>query len=120
MRPAVAQTLTLTAVVIGWVIFRAASLGDAAEIWAGMLGMHGVVLPDAVARALLAPTAGSSRLTGAELPVFLALLLACATMPNVHEWRLVPSRRWSALLAGCSLVVAFSIGNATEFWYWRW
>jgi D-alanyl-lipoteichoic acid acyltransferase DltB (MBOAT superfamily) len=46
---AVAWLVTFVAVVVGWVLFRAASFGDAVAILRGMTGYHGVALPAAFA-----------------------------------------------------------------------
>jgi len=43
------HVLTLLAVIIGWVIFRAVTLAEAFGIYAGMLGLHGAGLSDALA-----------------------------------------------------------------------
>lgn len=42
-----ARAATFLAVVCGWVIFRAQSIGDAGEVFAGMLGRNGFVLRQA-------------------------------------------------------------------------
>jgi alginate O-acetyltransferase complex protein AlgI len=42
---ALAVTLTFTAVLVGWVFFRAANLSAATNILTGMAGGHGLVLP---------------------------------------------------------------------------
>ncbi|CAH2602383.1 putative alginate O-acetylase AlgI [Rhodovastum atsumiense] len=44
-----AHLLTMLAVVLGWVVFRAADLGAAGTLYAGMLGLHGIGLSDALA-----------------------------------------------------------------------
>jgi alginate O-acetyltransferase complex protein AlgI len=40
-----AHVLTITAVIIGWVLFRANNLSSATHIYRGMLGLNGAVLP---------------------------------------------------------------------------
>lgn len=47
-----AMFITFVAVVVGWVFFRAESFGAASRILAGMVGLNGVSIPSAVARAL--------------------------------------------------------------------
>jgi alginate O-acetyltransferase complex protein AlgI len=44
-----ANGLTMLAVMVGWVVFRAPDLGHAAVYYAGMLGLHGVPISDALA-----------------------------------------------------------------------
>jgi hypothetical protein len=48
---ALAQAITLLAVIVGWVLFRAADLNAAREMLAGMCGLRGVALPSEVMRA---------------------------------------------------------------------
>jgi alginate O-acetyltransferase complex protein AlgI len=45
---AASWAVTLLAVVVGWVFFRAASFGDAASMLAGMCGLNGIAVPDKV------------------------------------------------------------------------
>jgi alginate O-acetyltransferase complex protein AlgI len=52
VRVTVARTITLLAVVVGWVFFRATSFGQAVDILAGMAGLHGISLPSALSGAL--------------------------------------------------------------------
>lgn len=49
-----AHALTLFCVILGNVMFRATSVGQATDIWAGMLGMNGVGSPDALTTGLVA------------------------------------------------------------------
>ena len=51
----VGVTLTLLAVMAGWVLFRAPSLSAAAAMYAGMLGLHGAGVSDAFAWQLGGP-----------------------------------------------------------------
>ncbi|MCQ4160341.1 MBOAT family protein [Roseomonas sp. GC11] len=41
--------LTFLAVILGWVVFRAAHMGEALRMYAGMLGLHGTALSDELA-----------------------------------------------------------------------
>ena len=43
------NALTMLVVILGWVVFRAASLAEAGRVYAGMLGLNGVALSDALA-----------------------------------------------------------------------
>lgn len=47
-----ARLITFVAVVVGWVFFRANSVGDAIVILEGMLGMNGIALPASLAAQL--------------------------------------------------------------------
>jgi D-alanyl-lipoteichoic acid acyltransferase DltB (MBOAT superfamily) len=115
-----AQGLTLTCVIAGWVLFRATSVSDALAIWGAMIGTHGVLAPSAIASALpWLPAASESRMTGAELPLLIVMLVALARMRNIHEWRLSPTTRWAAFVGVSSLAAAFSFGNATPYLYFQ-
>ncbi len=47
-----ARTVTLLAVIVGWVIFRAPDVPTAFNILSGMAGLHGIVLPEKYAQSL--------------------------------------------------------------------
>ncbi|ATQ70269.1 MULTISPECIES: MBOAT family O-acyltransferase [Methylosinus] len=65
--------LTLAAVVVAWVPFRAASVGDAANILAGMAGLHGL------------HGAGAAIEAPGGLVAAMAILAACAVLPNTQQ-----------------------------------
>jgi hypothetical protein len=60
-------TLTFCCVVLGWVFFRASSLGDAWAIVRGMAMLNGVALPNAVAVVLGAAIPGALESAGITL-----------------------------------------------------
>ncbi len=47
--PRLGLPLTLLVVIVGWVMFRAVTPGDAFDIYGGMLGLNGLAMSDAVA-----------------------------------------------------------------------
>ena len=49
IRKAIAWSVTFTAVVIGWVFFRASSFEAAGKMLEGMAGLNGIALPNAIA-----------------------------------------------------------------------
>ena len=49
MPPVAGHALTLLAVVLGWVVFRADTFGEAVRIYTGMLGLHGGGVSDELA-----------------------------------------------------------------------
>ncbi|MCX7899408.1 MAG: MBOAT family protein, partial [Methylocystis sp.] len=61
--------LTVLAVIVGWVFFRAASVHDALNILAGMIGLHGASSPAAPGAIVAA----------------LFLIIACAIAPNTQQ-----------------------------------
>lgn len=50
---ALAVPLTLLAVMLGWVVFRAENIEQALRVYAGMAGLHGVAMSDALAWQIL-------------------------------------------------------------------
>jgi len=94
-----ARTLTMLAVIVGWVLFRAGSFDAAGRVLAGMAGLNGVLVPEEY-RALLgglAPLLESLGWSFAYVPGFLfdgwneilwlALVAAIAFFaPNTQEW----------------------------------
>lgn len=122
--------LTYGCVLVGAVVFRAPDLGAAAQVLAGMLGLHGVApaVPDAKAAAW----AGVHALWLAAL---YAIVWAAPTTQQIMRahapalgrvtagpfprlaWQ--PSLRW-AVVMGCALVLGLlSIGGTGEFLYFR-
>ena len=129
---AVGWMLTFLGVTIAWVLFRADSLGAAAEIYKGMAGLSGFLVPNQVSQFL----PGGSLLFGdvpsvpmladggvlgfVGMSVMLAAGLAiCLAAPNLYEMSL--KRR--IILAGLLVpflihAVLFALG-ASEFIYFR-
>jgi alginate O-acetyltransferase complex protein AlgI len=93
---------TLLVVVTGWVLFRAPSLGDAVEVYRGMLGQNGVALSDAVAW-----QAQPDRLAA----LVLALVLIFAG-PLWQGWlaRLPAERRWAMMNLHLLILPFFVLG----------
>jgi len=117
-RPAMSRTaaiaLTFLAVVMGWVMFRAPTIGRAFEVYFGMMGLNGIetfsmvylghVLPEAIG-------AGAVWLALAALIAFLA--------PNSEQ---VPKSRsiWAAIaLAVIYLATLTQLGVETPFLYFQ-
>lgn len=126
-----AQLLTFLAVVVGWVVFRADSLNGAANVLAGMAGLHGNGIPPVLAE-----------IKWAEAYRWIVMLLAIVWLaPNTaqifasntqppsavleektHAWLRIKwraTRGWAYLLA---LVFVASLANMTEiseFLYFR-
>jgi D-alanyl-lipoteichoic acid acyltransferase DltB (MBOAT superfamily) len=105
----VAWILTFGAVMVGWVLFRAASLPRAGTILAGMAGLNGLLW-----------SAGPSAIGGNRwrllLPA-LALVLWCPNRQAIMGWRWTSDYRYAvafALLAGVSIL---RFGNPSPFFY---
>ena len=97
-RPAklLAWLATFTAVVVGWVFFRAASFDAAIAMLQGMIGMNGVAIPNALAARLggawplLAERGFTTYLGGGSQFIFtwlwtITLLVIVVTMPNTQQ-----------------------------------
>jgi hypothetical protein len=111
-----AQALTLLAVIVAWVPFRAGTLAGSLDVLRGMAGLNGVALPRMIVTALpplaafadpvsVMPSLGDARtLSFPEVTACLALgwFIALA-LPNVHQMT-ETARRW-ALTASFALSV---------------
>jgi D-alanyl-lipoteichoic acid acyltransferase DltB (MBOAT superfamily) len=120
---AVARALTLVAVIIGWVVFRAETMGGAVSVLAGMAGQNGLGLE-----------AASPDLIGALVMLLVVVIVA----PNSQEWvgfsaegrarsaaRALPLFAWrpswpmAAALALAGVVAVASATRFSEFLYYQ-
>ncbi|WP_428485747.1 MBOAT family O-acyltransferase [Rhodopila sp.] len=86
------QTLTLLAVVVAWVPFRAATLADTLSMLRGLSGLNGIALP---------------RMIVAAFPPLAAIALPVAVMPSLGDARTLSFPEISAcLLIGWIIVLA--------------
>lgn len=123
-----AAALTLAAVVIAWLPFRAESLSDALTVARALIGLgeaHG--LPLALAAALGGPASASPWFTGIEPAWLLILWAVVLSAPNVTEivdrgTGIAGLRGVAAypLAYGLAACVAVGIGQDATFLYWRW
>jgi alginate O-acetyltransferase complex protein AlgI len=118
----VARTLTFLAVVVGWVLFRAADLGCAATMLAGMAGRTGVttggLIEPAAAWLLLLPLLGIVWLAPntQELTGYAPDRAQRPPLPGA-VWRLSPG--WAAA-TGCLFALALlSLSKVSEFLYFQ-
>lgn len=144
--PRLSWLLTFVFVVFAWVPFRAESFKATASLWAGMIGLHGLMLPNIGGLRSFAPFL-RLRLYPAffgirQLPVLVAALLLSFIAPNSQEIlrrfhvgldspryhaqpggrRILEARlNWqTALIFGVLLAVAArSIGGYSEFIYFH-
>jgi alginate O-acetyltransferase complex protein AlgI len=142
-----AVALTFVAVVVAWVFFRATTLHGALDLLAGMAGLHGVALPEAVGRQIggFAPmlTAAGIRFhpgggeqfvtTWGWVTVAALIAFLCPNTQQIHA-RLRPaiervapsgglrfrlSRRWAVGLGLASTVCVLSLSRPSEFLYFQ-
>ncbi len=93
-----AWLLTFLCVVVAWVFFRAASLGDAFVIVRGMLGLNGIVLPTSYAAMF--------PLFGLDAEALGIRFGALRGVTNLHEM---------VVWFGCASVIAFALPNSQTF-----
>jgi D-alanyl-lipoteichoic acid acyltransferase DltB (MBOAT superfamily) len=138
-------TLTFVAVVVGWVFFRAETVGGALGVIEGMLGLNGIVLPATYADTFGFLTAlgvrfdeGAAYAGRIQLAITGALLILVLVAPNttqifepsrqvdarvaarpyiVASWQ--PSLRWALLMAGATFISLASIQGYSEFLYFN-
>ena len=144
-----AQLVTFGAVVVGWVLFRSPDFGSAMAILAGMTGMNGVALPNAVSTlfpslaSALAQVGVTFRLGGGSefvsMYAWVAALLAIVFVaPNTQEimakfrpglgtlpialrrWpQWRPDLRWAITCAIVGGCGFLSLHRASEFLYYQ-
>lgn len=119
------RLLTLTGVVMAWVLFRAANVEDALLVWRKMLGLDGIVLP-VVYRSVdvvQLTTAVSPFINGIEIALMAVLMCFCMTCKNVHEvwdsWQEErPKLRRVGYIGALSVATMFMLGNYSAYLYW--
>jgi D-alanyl-lipoteichoic acid acyltransferase DltB (MBOAT superfamily) len=125
------QALTFLVVVVAWVFFRAADMGEAVRVLAGMAGLNGIVVPESYAalpglrqltQALGLPAYYLPTFLGAkELACLLLLAVIAWVLPNSQDivlqenraaWlALRPTRKWAMAI---SLLLAASIMGVSK------
>lgn len=132
----IAWLITFVAVVISWVLFRAANLADGVEILKTMFGMKGIVIP-ASAQGKLAflsdlgiglkswqefeylPSVNGSRLNSL---ICLFLLILCVTLlPNTQQIleKFRPNFWWAILVGFVASLSILSLSRVSEFLYFQ-
>ncbi len=126
------RTLTLLAVLVAWVPFRAAGIDATLAMFRGMAGLNGIALPQMIVHAFpplaiiatavpALPSLGDGRtLSFPEVTACLALgWIIVLALPSVHE--LSQRTRGWALTAGFGFTVQalFFAPNATPFLYFQ-
>lgn len=91
---------TMLLVLLGWVIFRAADLGQAADIYAGMIGLNGFAMPIELAL----------QVTRESLVIMALAILICAIEPAARD--LVVRRYYVPSGPGGALAVSDTLAPA--------
>ena len=115
--------LTLLAVILGWVVFRAPDIATAATVYAGMAGLHGLgALPDARALILIAAMAGialilpnTRQLMANETLVLPMRTAAPALLPS--RWR--PTPYWAAACLAMLTAALLQMTRVSPFLYYQ-
>ncbi|MEO0919919.1 MAG: MBOAT family O-acyltransferase, partial [Pseudomonadota bacterium] len=106
--PAIAWPLTMVFVLIGWVVFRAPTLSDAATMYIGMAGLNGILMsPESIF--LLRPTEILFLMAG----ISICLLQAQAdrltrwrfTTLNTNIWQATAGARTVTLFIACASIM---------------
>ena len=122
----VAQALTLLAVILAWVPFRAHTVADAATMYAAMFGFNGTSLPIAYSAfpvlESMVTVQYSPFFNGMELWAMLVLFAFVLRAPNVHEYLATefrPTWRPAVGMTALATVVAFYLGTPSTFLYFQ-
>jgi hypothetical protein len=144
--PIAGWALTMLAVAVAMVVFRAGSVASAIEILQGMVGFNGFALPAGISSPLGLSVAPMVEFSGSELIFALAwigsLMAIAILLPNSMEilervapalsrdtprsfakiasvlaWR--PSPMWALVVSVMGAAVAFKLGGTSEFLYWQ-
>ena len=130
-RPFMAWAMTLVAVVIGWVVFRAPTMEAAVRYLGSMAGINGVVLPPkyaAIVGWMHLPGLRFGELTALspsrfELKLLLlaGLLAFVALLPNTQQLaeRIEPQFRWAVFVAACFFLGFLMVGRVAPFLYYQ-
>ena len=125
-----ARIITLLAVIIGWVIFRAPDFSTSLKILSGMAGLNGVIFPESYENLL--PFLKYFGVVFKHLEEFkyrfyhiLALLglgIAVLYLPNSNAWAERFKKRPLAWAIPCAIIFCFTfiqIDNLAEFLYFQ-
>jgi D-alanyl-lipoteichoic acid acyltransferase DltB (MBOAT superfamily) len=126
--------LTLLAVMVAWVVFRAPDLATAGEVLQGLIGANGVSLPRGLAgwETPLAALGWHPAFTGIRwidiggpaLPALLVAVLLALYAPNTQQlfglsFQWTPDKWRSVLMAMVFLGCLFNMNKVSEFLYFQ-
>ena len=114
--------LTLLAVIVGWVFFRAHTFGEAVTLLRGMAGMHGLALTALPCKTadlfVIALTLGIALFAPNTEQIFRLAQRAKNTEPAPEPlWRLHPG--WAAATALALVFAVLHLSGVTEFLYFQ-
>ncbi|WP_343731636.1 MBOAT family protein [Duganella sp.] len=128
------RCLTILAVMLAWVVFRAPDVATAVEVLQGMAGLNGVSLPHGAAR-LAAPLDALGwhpafdgirwiDFSGPAIPALLLAMVLALFAPNTQEildqpLRWSPAKWRSAVMALLFLGCLFNMNRVSEFLYFQ-
>jgi D-alanyl-lipoteichoic acid acyltransferase DltB (MBOAT superfamily) len=98
------RAITFVAVVAAFVVFRAASLGDALDVLAGMAGLHGI---------------GVVSFGSAYALAVVALVVFVNVAPNTWEITVRPTPRVAAALGFAASIAVLQIAEPSPFLYFQ-
>ncbi len=99
------RVTTFMAVTLGWVLFRAESLGRARQVWSSLFGFHGVGSTEFYSATYLAILSGA-----AGIAFFL---------PNSWEMKLEPRREYAYALGVLLVASVLLLGGESPFLYFQ-
>jgi D-alanyl-lipoteichoic acid acyltransferase DltB (MBOAT superfamily) len=117
----VAHVFTLSFVLLAWVPFRTADLGDAFTVMTAMAGAQGAAMPLAWAQTLGVAASPTLWFNGTEIVLLVMLIAWTATAPSIHAAADDILRRPARATAGAfaaMAAVSFSLGTEAPFLYW--
>lgn len=118
----VAWTITFNAIMISWIIFRAANLNDAIEILKTMVGIKGISLSSNFP-GILPWLSQIVQLSNYQqsLATLLLILLAVLVMPNTQQimQRFKPTASWATAIGLISAFCLLSLNRVSEFLYFQ-
>lgn len=125
-----ARCLTLFAVIFAWVIFRSPTVEHAVNILMGMIGFHGIILPEKYVHSLaFLKTFGvvfemlpESAFRANDLVIIALLSLSVLFLPNANFWLQKFKQKPRAWAIPCSLFLYVSflyIDEISEFLYYQ-
>lgn len=136
MPSAITWTITMVAVTVSWVVFRAQTLSDGLSIIQAMSGVNGIAIPGSDSGKLaflqqlgfqLTPwnkLAHLPKLFGnrlAAIGVLIALVVICVRLPNTQQIvnNLRPNTFWAIGFGLLSVLCLLSLNQVSEFLYFQ-
>lgn len=124
------KVCTLAAVILAWVVFRSPSVGKAFDLWQGMVGWNGVVLPEKYAAqwaflqsyGIVFKHVSEVQFKAFDLLWVVLLLAAALYLPNSQAWMEKLKQRPLAWSVPCACLFVFTLlhfDRLAEFLYYQ-